>query len=267
MSLDVTRVPAEAVEPLRDLYRVEMNCQIVLDSWHRRGWVDSYVFQSGGRVIGYGLVGGIRRDPVDTVTEFFVLPEHRGAALPLFRRLVDLSGARLAEVQSNDRLFSVMLYDCATEIRSDVVLFEDGLTTHLAAPGATFRRTTKDEGEALARQGLDRDAEWVLEFDHALVAAGGILTHYNQPYGDLYMGVAEGVRRRGFGAFFVQELKRTAYEQGRIPAARCNVANLASRATLQRAGMFPCARVLIGKLRANRGLDSESSTSRPADAP
>jgi len=64
------------------------------------------------------------------------------------------------------------------------------------------------------------------------------------------MAVAEPYRRRGYGSYLVQELKRTCYEMGRIPAARCNAANAASRATLQRAGLLPRARVLTGVISA-----------------
>jgi GNAT superfamily N-acetyltransferase len=38
--------------------------------------------------------------------------------------------------------------------------------------------------------------------------------HYNPPYGDVYMEVAEPFRRRGLGAYLVQELKRIV--RGRI---------------------------------------------------
>jgi GNAT superfamily N-acetyltransferase len=62
------------------------------------------------------------------------------------------------------------------------------------------------------------------------------------------MGVAEPFRRRGYGGYLIQELKRVCYEMGRIPAARCNASNVASRATLQKAGFLPCARVLTGVL-------------------
>ena len=62
------------------------------------------------------------------------------------------------------------------------------------------------------------------------------------------MEVAESHRRCGYGSYLVQELKRVAYEMGRIPAARCNASNVASRATLQKAGMLPCARMLAGAL-------------------
>jgi GNAT superfamily N-acetyltransferase len=60
--------------------------------------------------------------------------------------------------------------------------------------------------------------------------------------------VAENHRRHGYGSFLVQELKRTAYEMGKVPAARCNATNAASRATLQRAGFMPCARMFEGLL-------------------
>jgi GNAT superfamily N-acetyltransferase len=63
------------------------------------------------------------------------------------------------------------------------------------------------------------------------------------------MATAEPLRRRGYGGYLIQELKRLAYEMGKVPAARCNVTNAASRATLQKAGMFPCARVLTGSLK------------------
>jgi GNAT superfamily N-acetyltransferase len=62
------------------------------------------------------------------------------------------------------------------------------------------------------------------------------------------MEVAAPHRRRGYGSYLVQELKRVAYEMGRVPAARCNPTNVASRASLQKAGMLPCARLLLGKI-------------------
>jgi GNAT superfamily N-acetyltransferase len=91
-------------------------------------------------------------------------------------------------------------------------------------------------------------SEWLLELEGQVVATGGILFHYNHPYGDIYMGVEEAHRRRGLGAYFVQELKRIAYEIGSLPGARCNVDNIASRKTLQKAGFVPFAHILVGKL-------------------
>ena len=81
------------------------------------------------------------------------------------------------------------------------------------------------------------------------VAKGGILFHYNRPYGDIYMEVNDRFRRRGLGSYLVQELKRECYRFGAVPAARCNPTNIGSRRTLQRAGFAPVAHILIGALK------------------
>jgi GNAT superfamily N-acetyltransferase len=139
-----------------------------------------------------------------------------------------------------------MLYDCATEITSDRVVFHDGLTTNLAVDGAIFREVTDLDSERIFEHKGEPIGEWLVEHGGMIVATGGIATHYNPPYGDIYMEVAEPARRKGFGSYLVQELKRTSYEMGRVPAARCDTTNTASRATLQKAGLFPCARILSG---------------------
>ena len=90
--------------------------------------------------------------------------------------------------------------------------------------------------------------EWLVEWNGHVVGNGGILFHYNFPYGDIYMEVGEPFRRRGLGSYLVQELKRACYELGAIPGARCDPTNAASRRTLQRAGFAPFAHILIGSL-------------------
>jgi GNAT superfamily N-acetyltransferase len=62
------------------------------------------------------------------------------------------------------------------------------------------------------------------------------------------MDVAEPYRRRGFGSYLVQELKRAAYALDCIPAARCDPTNVASRKTLQKAGLVPYAHILDGTI-------------------
>jgi GNAT superfamily N-acetyltransferase len=241
-------VTADEVRPWRELHRAEMNCQIVLDSWLGRRWVDPYALRLAGEMVGYALVGEVRGENKTLVTEFYVQPAHRAAALDLFRAFVAASGATRFEVQTNDRLFTLMAYDCGAEIECPVVLFEAALDTHLEVPGATFRKFTRaDAGRVLGRTNDEPD-EWLVEADGEIVAAGGVLFHYNPPYGDIYMEVAEHHRRQGYGSFLVQELKRAARELGKIPAARCNATNEASRRTLEKAGMLPCARVLTGRI-------------------
>ena len=248
MAIDISPVPLEKVLPLRELYRWEMACQVVHDSLPGRGFGDLFLIRLDGRVAGYGFVMVYQGEPRDLVREFYVLPALRGSALAIFRRLVEASGARRVEAQTNDVLLTLMLYDCATGIASDRILFHDALTTSLSAPGVVFRAATEADRGRVFEHRVEPVGEWLLEHGGAIVATGGIATHYNPPYGDLFMEVDEPHRRRGYGSYLIQELKRACYEMGRAPAARCDAANAASRATLQKAGLFPCARILSGVL-------------------
>jgi GNAT superfamily N-acetyltransferase len=225
-----------------------MNCQIVHDSWHERGWTSAYLLRLDGRIVGYGLVGGVKPNSRDAIVEFYVLPTHRAAALALFQELAVASRARSIEAQTNDILLTLMLYDCAGMIQSETVLFHDAFTTNLALPGATFRPLA--ETDAVFPHAVEPVGDWVIVVGREVAATGGILLHYNVPYGDIHMEVAEPFRRRGYGSYLVQELKRSCYEMGKIPAARCNAHNIASRTTLQRAGLLPCARLVTGVLSA-----------------
>lgn len=248
MTLEAVRVPLEAVLDLRERYREEMNCQIVHDSWHTRGFTESYHLLIGDEVVGYGSVGGAPREPKDTVKEFYLVPRYRAQALALFRRLVESSAAASIEAQTNDALLSLMLYDFAVDVACGPVLFSDGLETNHTIPGATIRRVTDADRATVFAHALEPVGEWGVECDGELVATGGLKFHYNPPYGDLYMEVDRSKRRRGFGTFIVQELKRICREGGRVPAARCRAENVASRRALERAGMFPCARILRGRI-------------------
>jgi GNAT superfamily N-acetyltransferase len=231
---------------LRDLYRQEMNCQIVHDSLHARHFMDSYLIRVAGQVAGYGSVMSGDSEARDLIKEFYVLPTHRAMALPIFRRLVAVTGARLIEAQTNDVLLSLMLFDCAEDIASQTILFRDALTTKLEMPAVVFRKVEDAERDSIFPHKLEGVGDWLLQAGGAIVATGGIYLHYNAPYGDISMEVDERHWRRGYGSYLVQELKRVCYEIGRIPAARCNVTNAASRATLQKAGFLPCARILRG---------------------
>jgi GNAT superfamily N-acetyltransferase len=245
----VSTAPLDAILDLRDAYRREMNCQIVHDSWHARRFTTPYLLHIEGEVVGYGAVGGAPGDTKDIVKEFYVRPESRSAALPLFRELMAASGARRVEAQTNDVLLSLMLFDCAAEVTTDVILFADSIATRLSCPpGATLRPVTDADRGRVFTHTVEPVGDWGLECEGELAATGGLLFHYNPPYGDIYMEVAPAHRRKRFGSYLVQELKRICYAMGCVPAARCHQTNAASRQTLERAGMFPCARILRGRL-------------------
>jgi GNAT superfamily N-acetyltransferase len=250
MQIHVRQSSAESILPLRTRYREEANCQIVHDSIHRReGWTLSYLLELGNAAAGFGsvAVAGPWKDK-PTIFEFYLLPEHRSRAFDSFESFLAASDARFFEVQTSDVLLTIMLHTYGRNVASEKILFADRLTTALPSQGAVLRPITPRE-EILAcierRQG---GGEWVLEVEGVIAAKGGILFHYNRPYGDIYMEVAEPFRKRGLGAYLVQELKRLCYELGAVPGARCNPGNIASRRTLQRAGFVPFAHILNGTI-------------------
>ena len=227
-----------------------MNCQIVHDSIHRRaGWTLTYLLECDGISVGFGSVavaGPWKNKP--TLFELYVVPEHRTRAFDLFEALLATGNPGFMEIQSNDPLLAVMLHTYARDIASEKIVFHDKLSTALPAKGASLRRVTSDEETRTHIEQRQGGPEWVLELDGQVAGRGGILFHYNRPYGDIYMEVAEPFRRRGLGSWLVQELKRAAYDLEAVPCARCSPANVASRRTLQKAGFVPFAHMLTGLL-------------------
>lgn len=228
-----------------------MNGQIVHDSIHRReGWTVTYMLAVDGVTAGFAsiAIAGPWKDK-PSIFEFYVLPEHRARGFALFEALLTGSGARLMEIQSSDVLLTVMLHTYARDIWSEKIIFQDAITTTLPANGAILQRLTPGQETWNAIAQRQDGAEYRLLLDGATVATGGLMFHYNVPYADIYMETVETFRRRGFGSHLVQELKRCAYELGSIPCARCNPSNVASRKTLQKAGLVPFAHILNGSIR------------------
>jgi GNAT superfamily N-acetyltransferase len=250
MELTAQAASIEDILPWRDLYRQEMNCQIVCDSLHsRKGWTEEFILTMDSAPSGYGslAVGGPWKGK-PTLFEFYVLPQYRSRVFDFFSVLLAATGAVMIEAQTNDALLSVMLHTFAENVARESILFHDKLTTSYRPRGALFRRAASDDAAQILQQQLDSEAKWVVEVEGTIVTTGDILFHYNRPYGDIYMQVAESFRKRGFGSYLVQELKRVCYEQGSIPAARCNPMNIASRKTLQKAGFIPCGYILTGSV-------------------
>jgi len=250
-TIDIRPVSVEDIAEMRDAFRAEMNCQIVHDSIHyRRGWTQELALVEEGRTVGYAslAIDGPWRDK-PTFYELYVQPAQRHRAYALFDAFLEATRPPAFEVQSSDALTTAMALTFARDIATERVVFRDHSMTHLAAPGAALRCTTAIDDIRTAIADRQGGGEWVLEIDGADVGTGGLLFHYNPPYGDVYMAINEEHRRRGLGSYLVQELKRECYELGAIPAARCDPTNTASQRTLQSAGLIPYAHILIGAFR------------------
>ncbi|MDR3707536.1 MAG: GNAT family N-acetyltransferase [Capsulimonadaceae bacterium] len=244
MDITVHKVEYADVEPLRELYRQEAGCQIVHDSMLQRGLADPYLILADARLAGYGAVRN-KYSPGHLI-EFYTVPQLRDAALPMFQELLAVSEATHIQAQTNMPLMLTMLYDCAENIVDSAILFNDAVTTHLACPRGSLRKTGPRDAASIFDHQSEPVGDWCIDVDGDIVATAGALYHYNPPYGDIYMEVSEQSRRQGYGSYLVQEVKRLCYEAGKLPAARCNPDNQPSRRTLQKAGFLPCGRLLTG---------------------
>jgi GNAT superfamily N-acetyltransferase len=220
---------------LRRLFLQEANTQIRYNAVHERGSSDSYLLSADEKYVGYGSVRGQNLMERDTIFEFHVIPSFRHLASTFFQKVLELSKAKYLECQTNDLLLSSMVFEFGENIKSDVILFSDGGATQLSIPGAIFRK--RKEGDSLFEHHHEPEGEYVLELDGEVKATGGFLTHYNMPFSDLYMEVKEEARKKGLGSYLIQEIKKESYLAGRIPAARCNIDNSASKSTLLKGGL------------------------------
>lgn len=249
MKASIQRATLEQINHYREDYRREMACQIVHDSLHnRRGWVEWHAIALDGKAVGYGAVAvGGPWQGRRTMFEFYLCPGSRTALLDLFELMI--SQAQVSEVlaQTNDPLLCVGLHQRGEALESEKLLFRDGGPASVQVSGVVVRRIF--EGEKVFEHTLEPVGSLALEFEGQVVATGGYLSHYNPPFVDVHMEVKPDMRRRGFGALLVQEVKKAAYQSGLVPCARCDVTNVASIRTLSRASFIPCGHIVRGRVR------------------
>jgi hypothetical protein len=237
MEFQIIRSDLAKVEPLRNLFLSESKFQFIHNKCHAAGWADTYLFSLNEAHVGYGSVWGKdKRENRDTIFEFYLTGPFREYAGQLFAGFIKASVAVFVECQSNDTLLARMIFEYAGHINAEAILFEDLFETAYCIPGIRF----------IKYQDADGNTEYNLELDGEVVATGGYVWNYNYPYIDLYYEVKESNRKKGYGVLITQELKKEAYHLDRVPAARCNVKNIASQRTLIKAGMRICGYILFG---------------------
>ncbi|HEY2583548.1 MAG TPA: GNAT family N-acetyltransferase [Mucilaginibacter sp.] len=244
MQLKINKANLEDVLELRAQFLQESNFQFIYNKCHENGWADTWLFEVDGEKAGYGSVWGAdRRDARDAIFEFYLPGPFRKLANLIFEEFCTVSGAKLIECQSNDSLLAWMLFEYALNINAEAILFEDDFQSNISVPGVTLSRNSETVE-------TDNDSgEYLLKSDGETAASGGFMLNYNKPYADIYMEVKQPFRQRGFGSLIVQELKKIIYQMGRVPAARCNINNSISKATLLKAGFKVCGAILKGHIK------------------
>jgi RimJ/RimL family protein N-acetyltransferase len=230
--MEATKTTLSTVAHLRNQFLQENNIQFVLDKCHRYGWADTYIFTKNGEQAGYGSVWGKdKREDRDAIFEFYLIESVRNVSNQFFALFCRASNASYIECQSNDRFLYPMFEKFAINTYAEAILFADDHETNLLVDKSSIER--KDHANP-------DDCQYVINYDSKVAGTGGFMLNYNVPYADIYYEIHEDYRRKGLGSFFVQELKKEIYKMGRVPAARCNVTNAISKATLLKAGFIVC---------------------------
>jgi GNAT superfamily N-acetyltransferase len=242
-SLRITKVSLAELGGMRQKFLEVVDNQFTYDKCHLYGWADVYLFVVNGFTAGYGSVWGKeKREDRDSIFEFYLYPEFWNDAHKIFEKFIETSGVGWIECQSNDPFLSEMFFEFTKDIYAEAILFEDDFLSSISVAGAKFESIETPESSPINK-------EYVIRHNNRIVAKGGLLLNYNLPYADIYYGVEEAHRRKGFGSFFVQELKKEAYRIGRVPAARTGINNMISKRTMMKAGLKPCGWRLGGKIR------------------
>jgi GNAT superfamily N-acetyltransferase len=248
MTFEAAKSNLTSILPLRNLFLQENNFQIRYNACHERGWTDSYIVKYDDEKIGYGSIKGKENfEDRDAVFEFYIIPPFRDLSSIAFWELLRSSQPNYIECQSNDILLSSLLYEFGQNISSEVILFEEGFTSNIKVDNIVFRNRSEDD--AVFDHKAEPVGDYVLQRNKEIVATGGFLLHYNMPFADLYMEVKEDCRRQGLGSYLIQELKKQCYLSGRVPAARTGMDNIASRATLLKAGLKIAGYMLLGQVK------------------
>jgi RimJ/RimL family protein N-acetyltransferase len=230
--MEVVKTKLSAVAHFRNQFLFENNIQFILDKCHRYGWADTYLFTNNSEQVGYGSVWGKdKREERDAIFEFYLIESARNLADQFFAMFYKTSKASYIECQTNDRFLYPMFEKFAKNTSAEATLFADDHETNLIVDGASIEQK---------EQANPDDRQYVINYNGKVAGTGGFMLNYNFPYADIYYDIHEDYRRKGLGGYFVQELKKEIYKMGRVPAARCNVTNAISKATLLKAGFVVC---------------------------
>jgi GNAT superfamily N-acetyltransferase len=245
--INVIKTDLNEILPLRSLFLKENNFQIRYNACHERGWTDSYVVMYENKRIGYAAIKGNQDlNDRDTVFEFYIVRAFRKLSSASFLELLRSSTPRFIECQSNEFLLTSLLFEYGQNISSNVILFEDSFISDLKIDNVIFRK--RNGVDVVFEHKAEPVGDYVLELNKQVVATGGFMLHYNAPFADLYMEVKEDFRKKGLGSFLIQEVKKQCYLAGRVPAARTGIENVASKATLMKAGLKIAGFMLLGRV-------------------
>lgn len=222
-----------------------------------------YRLVQGGQPIGYFCVS-----TKGTLLQFYLKAGHIRSLQSIFSRLLSQGFFTQALVSTRDRLGISSCLEFHKEVSVDDYLFEDGSGPVEAASEwqdsvfalagtddiPLIRSVVNDFHDFLhyTLEGSVAEQSIFLLLDGNTLLGTGVIAskEYQPPYVDIGMCVNEQYRRQQVGTEIIRRLRLHCRERALIPLASCRFDNLASKKTLEKAGMVSRDRVLRIKFQA-----------------
>lgn len=217
----------------------------------------AYLILNDGETIGYCFISSKK-----VLLQFHVLPEKAYLAEDAFAYLVSHGLIEKALVLTRDPLCLALCMDWQKDVSVRCHLFADGVDLPAPPPGSAgtaFRHAVAADIPAIRaacgdfhdfldytlEDSIEREEIFVL-LEGSDILASGVISGRNalHPYVDIGMCVSEAHRRRGIGTYIVTKLRDYCHRMGWVPGASCQSTNIASKRTLEKAGMINRDRVL-----------------------
>jgi len=199
------------------------------------------------------LVGHFFVDANKTLVQFHVIKEYYTSRTEIFEYIIKSKKVRSADVSTKELEYLALCLDNQKSVEVHTYLFDDNQKITQELNGfskSTFRLANKDDIDTIkincdvAYDGyyedlIENDNLFVLYNESCLLGIGEfrVITS-NEQYGDIGVVVAEEYRRRGIGTFIINQLKEHCYNKELQPLACCEVENIASRNTMEKAGFI-----------------------------
>jgi L-amino acid N-acyltransferase YncA len=209
----------------------------------------------------------LRKGETYLLIEFNLLEPHRLHMKQAFAQLCAQVPLHAILAKTTDTCLVNLLCDHCENIQVESIHFRPHSNTALEPNGAVLMRPTESDVDAVHAMFTCEEAVWpsanraqtkeridqglylVLKVGDAAVGVGALAPNRLQPqYVDVCNYVLPQHRRKGYGAFILQELTKECARRGLVACAGCDASNKASLATLHRAGFWDSHRMLRGTL-------------------
>lgn len=207
-------------------------------------------------------VGHFFRDKDKTLVQFYVSKDYFIYASEIFEYLIKNKIVEDAAVSTKETEYLALCLDYQKSLEVDTYLFVDNKKTMYELKGFTnisFGLAIQSDIDIIKNKcdvAFEGYYEDLIENEQLFVLYNGVsflgigefrIIKSNNQYGDIGVVVAEEYRRKGVATYIISKLKEHCYNKNLKPIACCDVKNIGSKKTLEKAGFITNHRIILVK--------------------